>query len=88
MAIPVEVFASSEGVFLAVPAGCALFDSPGLTLIRKARVLRATGDLHVVTSRLPVAALTALEGVGQLPVAAFSLGGVVQAVVKPLTIED
>lgn len=82
--ISVEVFVSEGGVFLAAPAGSVFFDAPSLQLDRKARVLRCLGAVQGVTARLPQAAITALEGVSVLPVATFALGGVVQAVVKPV----
>ena len=88
MPISVEVFVSDGGVFLAAPTGCWLFDAPTLLLDRKARVLRVLGVGQGATARLPLAAVTALQGVSALPVATFALGGVVHAVVKPLQVVD
>ena len=79
MPISVEVFVSDGGVFLAAPTGCWLFDAPTLLLDRKARVLRVLGVGQGATARLPLAAVTALQGVSALPVATFALGGVVHA---------
>ena len=88
-AIPIEVFTSDAGVFIAAPEGCKLFDAVALRISRRTRLLHAAPhQAEAVSGRLPAASITAFEGVTQIPLVAFALGGVVQAALKPIQLED
>ena len=90
MAIPVEVFSSTRGVFVAAPAGCALFGAQSLSLEHGSRSLSCVlaDGARLDVGRLPAGAVEALQAVGHVPIVAFELGGVSEAVMLPLTLSS
>ncbi len=88
MGIPVEVFSSARGTFVAAPPACELFAASALVLERGTRMLRGVspdgGAIDV--GRVPAAALQVLCEQAQLPIVAFGLGGICEAVMLQLTV--
>lgn len=88
MGIPIEVFSSARGAFVAAPPACELFAASGLVLERGSRMLRGVSPdgSAIDVGRVPVGALHALCEQVQLPVVAFGLGGICEAVMLQLTV--
>jgi len=85
--IPIEVFVSAAGAFIATTHDSPFFEAPSLQLSAASRTLR-TPDGTSRTARLSPIALDALSGISHVPIAAFTLGGVTRAAVKALTVVD
>ncbi|WP_207002537.1 hypothetical protein [Trinickia mobilis] len=91
MAIPIEVFSSPRGVFIAAPADSGLFDVQTLSLSRRSRQLqghKADSAEPLNIAKLPVDAVDLLASVPEVPVGAFDLGGVCAAATLPLSLVD
>lgn len=85
--IPIEVFVSAAGVFIATAHDSPFFEAQSLHLSIASRTLRLPDDT-ARSARLSPSALDALRGVSHVPIAAFTLGGVTRAVVKTLTVVE
>lgn len=85
--IPIEVFVSTAGAFIATPHDSPFFDAQSLHLSLESRTL-GMPDGTARTAKLSATALDALRGVSHVPIAAFTLGGVTRAAVKSLAVVD